>query len=58
MESYSDYVLLLRLLQLVQNFRQFLVGLHLPDDPLLFSLALGTRQHGTILDCGLQRRQR
>lgn len=57
MQPYSDDVLLLRLLQLVQNLWQFLIGLHLSDDSLLFSLALGTRQHGTILDCRLWHRR-
>lgn len=58
MQSYSDDVLLLRLLQLVENLGQFLIGLHLPDDPLLFSLALGARQHGAILDCRWQHTER
>lgn len=52
---YSDNVLLLSLLQLVENLRQLLIRLHLPNDPFLFRLALSACQHGTILNCVTER---
>lgn len=51
MASYPNNILLLSLLQLVKNFGQVWICLHLSYNLLLFCFALSTCQHGTVLDC-------
>lgn len=50
MASYPNNILLLSLLQLIKNFGQVWIGLHLSYDLLLLCFALSTCQHGTVLD--------